>query len=223
MSRYFQKWIIKIDELLFKRVVKWPERDIIRLSMPSCFRKNFPNVYFIIDCFEVQIQIPHSPTDQASSYSSYKARNTAKILISCTPQAHIHFVSPVFVGRESDQHITLHSGFLDGLQEGDQVMADKGFTVESVLLLKGAKLVTPAFKKAKQLSHKETEDRRDVSNVRIHVERLIGSLRLRFNILRGPVAMPFLRRIDDANTFFDKIVHVCCILHNFFPSVVPLD
>ena len=41
----------------------------------------------------------------------------------------------------------------------------------------------------KLCSQKETEVSRGISNVRIHIEREIGSIRMRFDIMCGPVVM----------------------------------
>ena len=45
----------------------------------------------------------------------------------------------------SDQHIIRVSGYLEFLEAGDCVMADRGFIVEEDVALRGASLVTPAF------------------------------------------------------------------------------
>ena len=72
------------------------------------------------------------------------------------------------------------------------IMADREFRVEEDIALAGATLVTPASLRERQLSQRETEHSRNVSNVRIHVERVIGCLRQRFAILNGPVDIRFL-------------------------------
>ena len=222
VSRYFQKWIHVIYHRLRKRVIAWPEREELRISMPMNFRKNFKDCVAIIDCFEIQIQIPHSPTDQASTYSSYKSRNTVKYLIASTPQGTVSFISEGYVGRASDLFVVQESGILLLVKPGDLILADRGFTIEDLLGLIGAKLATPAFMQGRnQLSQQETEMNRKVSNVRIHIERIIGCLRMRFEILRGPVDIRFLYNSKEAISFFDKIVTVCSIISNLNPSIVP--
>ena len=115
-----------------------------------------------------------------------------------------------------------NSDYLDLLWEGDVVLADRGFTIGEDVGRKGATLSTPAFKKSAQLTQLQTEESRRLSNVRIHVERVIGSLRMRLNILRGPVSMAYLKTTGGI-CFYDKVVAVCCVLHNLNPSVVPFD
>ena len=45
-------------DVLFKRLkhlIIWPERDILRKTLPMDFRKHYPNCTVIIDCFEIYI------------------------------------------------------------------------------------------------------------------------------------------------------------------------
>ena len=60
-----------------------------------------------------------------------------------TSQGKICYVSKCWGGQASDVHIVNKSGFLNNIDPFDQVMADKGFTIEKQLLLHGAKLVIP--------------------------------------------------------------------------------
>jgi hypothetical protein len=46
------------------------------------------------------------------------------------------FVSKVRGGRASDRHITLNSGFIDLIDHGDQIMADRGFLVKEEIMIK---------------------------------------------------------------------------------------
>ena len=95
-----------------------------------CFRTNFRNAVCVVDCFEVQTQIPHTPSQQCATYSSYKSRNTIKYFIGATPQGSISFISVGYViGRTSDKHIVQDSVFLKRLIPGDEVLADKGFRI----------------------------------------------------------------------------------------------
>ena len=112
VSRYFHTWIDIVYKLKDK-VIHWPRRADIELTMPMSFRKHFPEVVSVIDCFEVQIQVPHVITDQAATYSTYKSRNTVKYLISITPQGTISFISNGYVGRNSDQNIVRTRGYLE--------------------------------------------------------------------------------------------------------------
>ena len=77
-------------------------------------------------------------------YSDYKGHTTYKVLVGITPTGCISFVSDAFPGAISNQGITHQSGLLDKMEEGDFIMADKGFTLTAVdLQPRGIKLTLP--------------------------------------------------------------------------------
>ena len=83
----------------------------------------------------------------------------------------ITFVSSLFPVSISDKALTTQSGVLDLLEEGDSVMADRGFDIEVDLLLRGVNLNMPPFlRKKSQLSEKELIVTRRIASLRIHVE-----------------------------------------------------
>ena len=74
----------------------------------------------------------------------------------------------------SDKFITKHSGLLDLYSPGDLVPADIGFTIEDSVGLYCAKVCIPPFTKGrKQLTRHEVDWSREISHVRVHVERPI--------------------------------------------------
>jgi len=103
----------------------------------------------------------------------------------------------------SDQHLTQHCGILEYLQPGDQVLADRGFNVQDSARLYCAEVKIPPFTRGKkQLSKMEVDKSRDLSRVRIHVERVIGMLRQKYTILMEPYLLGCLwltpqRRVVD--------------------------
>ena len=61
------------------------------------------------------------------------------------------------------------------------MLTDRGFNVPDSLGAHGATFQIPAFTKGKdQLSAIDIEKTRNIANIRIHVERVIGSVRQRF-------------------------------------------
>ena len=65
-------------------------------------------------------------------------------------------------------------------------MADRGFNVEESVGLYCASLRIPSFTKGKaQLSAFEVEETRKIANVRIHVERVIGLVRGKYQVLQS--------------------------------------
>ena len=60
-----------------------------------------------------------------------------------SPLCHINFVPKLYTGAISDKEIFQQSGFLDYVEPGDIVMADKGFNIRDFLALKSAVLIAP--------------------------------------------------------------------------------
>lgn len=226
-GRIFKKWIFVMNSRLGTTLVKWPNRDAIQRTMPFCFRVHYGlKVTAIIDCFELFIEKPSGLLAKACTWSQYKHYNTAKYLISITPQGVISFISRGWGGRASDQYITENSGFLRHVLSGDVILADRGFLVEESLGACGASLHIPAFTKGKdQLSALEIEKTRNIANVRIHVERVIGCVRQHFTILSATGVLPkeYYQYKQDDVVLLDAIVKVCCALTNMCEGVVPFD
>ena len=220
VSKIFHLWI---DTMAFqlKPLVKWPERGMIRTTIPDCFKPKYARTTCIIDCSEIFIQRPSSLAARAETYSNYKSHNTVKFLIAISPTGAIIFVSKCWGGRASDKHITAHSGFLDKLMHGDLVLADRGFDITEPLALRGASLAIPPFTKGKpQLSQREVETARELSRVRIHVERAIGRLK-NFRILQSTLPITLVKSTTDEEfCTIDKILFVCAALCNLQPPLV---
>ena len=220
VSKIFHLWIDTMAAQL-KPMVKWPDREIIRSTLPDCFKPKYDRTTCIIDCSEVFIQRPTALSARAETYSNYKNHNTVKFLIAISPTGAIIFVSKCWGGRVSDKHITAHSGFLDKLLHGDLVLADRGFDITEPLALRGAALAIPPFTKGKpQLSQKEVETARALSRVRIHVERAIGRLK-NYKILQSTLPITLVKAPTD-NEFatIDKILLVCAALCNLHPPLI---
>ena len=65
------------------------------------------------------------------------------------------------------------------------ILADRGFTIQNSAGMYCAEVRIPPFTKGKkQLSKVEVETARQLSHVRIHVERVIGAVRQKYTILK---------------------------------------
>ena len=203
-------------------LIYWPERAELKQTMPVAFRKFFPKCACILDCTEVFIERPSDLKARAQTWSNYKQHNTVKILIAITPQGSISFVSKAWGGRVSDKYITEHSGILEKLLPGDLVLADRGFTIQDSVGFYCAEVKTPPFTKGrKQLSRHEVDWSREISHVRIHVERVIGVLKQKYTILQGTIPITMLK--DGTDSTIDNIIITCSALCNLCVSTVPLD
>lgn len=79
------------------------------------------------------IEKPTSPYAQRATWSEYREHNTIKALVGITPSDYFSFLSKVLTGSTSDRKITQESGLVDLLEEGDSVMADRGFNIRDIL------------------------------------------------------------------------------------------
>ena len=224
ISRNFRRWI-DVMFIRLKPLIKWPGREELRKTMPLDFKTNFKKCVVIIDCFEIFCERPTPLKARAQTYSSYKHHNTVKFLIGIAPQGVITFISKGWGGRVSDQHLTENSGLLDLLLPGDQILADRGFNIQEAAGLHCAEVKLPPFTKGKkQLDKIDVDFARQLSRVRIHVERVIGFLRQKYTFLEStlPINMIMCQEKSDFS-IIDKIVTVCCALCNCCESVVPIE
>lgn len=182
-------------------LIQWPKRDILRKTMPVPFRRFFRNYCVIIDCTEVFIERPSDLLARAQVWSNYKHHTTLKFLMGITPQGTVSFVSKCAGGRMSDKEITETCGLLRHLLPGkiyagrydgiihvadDLVLADRGFTCNEKARMVLAEVKTPPFTKGvKQLEKQDVDWSRELSVVRIHVERVIGLLKRKYAILQS--------------------------------------
>ena len=131
-------------------------------------------------------------------FSNYKSRPTVKVLIGVNPQGAAVFISDGYEVSISDYKITEKSGFLNYLERGDVVCADRGFTIENLLVERGATLVIPPFKgKNEALSLEEEAATRVIARARIHIERFNQRMKL-FQFLSGPISHKKLNLLSQA-------------------------
>ena len=168
-------------------------------------KKKWKDVVAIIDCSEVFKEIPKNLTVRVQTWSNYKHDNTAKYLTGITPSG--------TVGRVSDKRISVDSGFFNKISMSDCILADRGFTFKEELASLGATLQVPDFtKKKRQLSGKEVDTLRQLPNVRIHVERVIGQVK-KFRLQQN---IPPLTQID----LLDDIMIIVCAIINLNKCIV---
>ena len=79
VSRITNTWINLMYHSL-KAIERYPSWHIVQKYMPEAF-KDYPNTRIIIDATEFPIERPSSLMSQACTFSSYKNRNTIKVLV----------------------------------------------------------------------------------------------------------------------------------------------
>ena len=123
----------------------WPNASQMKSNMANSMKEKFPNVKCIIDCVEFKIAVPSSLVLHKLMYSDYK-------VIGIAPGGGFTFISSVFPGSISDKDITVKSRLLyrQMYEPGEELMADRGFTIEDYLSPLGVKLVIPSFLKGRE-------------------------------------------------------------------------
>jgi len=196
-----------------KDYIVWLDKSTIQARLPASFKALFPNARVIIDASEIECQRPSTQHQRVQMYSNYKSRFTVKFLLGIAPSGEITFVSKAFGGRTTDTEITIKSGFIDLIEPGDVVLADKGFPhIETNLANNGGVLVMPPFKSgSKQFSEQENKSGYQIASVRIHVERCIARLKV-FEILNFlPTHML---------AYIDKILVILSFINNCSPDLI---
>lgn len=203
-SKFFFQILTGLTEKT-KTWIFWPSKESVKKNLPASFHK-YPNCRCIIDCTEIFTETPPTVEQRVLMYSNYKSRFTVKYLVVITPDGFFCKLSKGYGGRATDSFITNDSGFLELIEPGDTVLADKGFPqIKSELLKREAVLVIPPFAFDPQFSHEDVEETYKIASVRIHVERAIQRIKL-CNILQM-IPIELLPHID-------AIMHMCCIIAN---------
>ena len=170
VSVIFNTWL----SLLYRHLsslIFWPSRETVQKYMPLVFSRSeaYGNTRIIIDATELFIQKPSDLSLQSVTWSNYKSRNTLKGLVGICPFGGVTFVSDLWAGSISDNELTLKCGLLES---GDNVMADKGFTIDEQLHSRGVTLNIPPFMKDGKLTAHDVKLTREIATLRIHVLKI---------------------------------------------------
>ena len=193
----------------------WPSLTQIKQNMPQSMKDKFPNVKCIIDCVEIKVAVPQSLTLHKLLYSDYKSHTTVKILVGIAPGGGFTFISAAYPGSISDKELTIKSGLLNSnlWNHGEEVMADRGFTIQDYLSPLGVKLITPSFlRNHEQFTETEVIQSQQIASERIHVERMIQRLKC-FHIFNRVIPLNMIGSLN-------QIVTVCGILTNFHEPII---
>jgi hypothetical protein len=215
VSKIFTTWINFLFFQLSELPI-WPDRTVIDDFMPTAFKSMFPATRVILDATEIPIQKPKATGPQRETYSSYKNKNTLKVLVGCTPRGSVSYVSDAYGGSASDRQIIERSELCT--QRGkfsakDSIMADRGILVQDLFITKDVHVNTPTMLRGKsQLEPHEINKDRKIASKRIHVERVIG-LAKTYKILKKDLNSCY-------TTLGNRIIHVCFYLCNFREGIV---
>ena len=182
--------------------------------MPQTFKEKYPSTRVIIDCTEIKVEMSSSLLLKSQTYSNYKSTNTLKGLIGIAPSGSVCFVSQLYTGCISDKEITERSGFLQmPFDEGDSIMADKGFDIQDLLDVLKVKLNIPPFLgMLGQMASDDVMTTQSIAAERIHVERAINKIKC-FHIFDQVIPLSLSGTIN-------QIWTVCAMLTLFQEPII---
>jgi len=152
-SKIYITWILFLEKELSFLLPFSTREELIGVPKPNCFKKkSLNNLRAMIDCTEFYVEKPCKPSSQRSTYSQYKSAYTFKLLISKFPVLHFNFVSKLYSGSICDKELVIVSGFIEKLQPGDTVMADKGFNIQDYLAFHETVLIAPLIMRKNNIS-----------------------------------------------------------------------
>ncbi len=211
----FVTWI-RFMSLQWRELNIWPEREVVHFYAPSDFKRKFPKTRVIFDGTECPIKKPKAPGAQQTTFSTYKNRNTTKVLVGVTPGGLVSYVSKAYGGSTTDRQIVERSDIMTKVDPTDTIMADKGFDVQDIFAPMDVGINIPTFfKKKNRMTGEIVLKDRAVSSKRVHVERIIG-LGKTYKILCNPLN-------QTEATLSSDIIFVCYMLVNFRNCIVPRD
>jgi len=178
-SKVFYTYI----QLLYLQFVRLREKIFTprgaqpKSSLPRCL-KPFTNYRVTLDVTSIKIQAPYHYRQQGNTWSSYKSENCVNYMVGCNKSGGTSFVSRGFEGAISDIELFAKSGIIDMLHPNDVILGDRGFTVQHLCDLVGAKVIYPPFLGDRErLSAEEELLTKKIAAGRVHVERLIRKIK----------------------------------------------
>jgi hypothetical protein len=213
VANVFVTWINFMSKQ-WRELNLWPSKELVAYFMPCDFYRKFPMTRVIVDGMECPIKKPASPVAQQVTFSSYKNRNTLKIIVGATPGGLISSIPDCYGGSASDRQLIERSSLRVLCQPGDCIMADKGFNIQDLFASCDITINIPTFltKKNRFSSSSLARDRK-IASKRVHIERVIGLIKT-YKILSQPMDLK-------KAVFGSEIVFVCSMLCNFRRCIVP--
>ena len=209
-TRIFSTWV-KAKAPVLKPLVFVTKMENIVVSRPNKFSK-FSRLYSIADATEIFLQTPKNHTAQRITWSNYKYHNTAKVLITISPNGLIVFASEAYGGSISDKQLTVDSGYLDLVEPYSEIMVDKGFNIKKECAARFIDVHVPPGNRGQwQMLPKEIKKTSDIAKLRISVEQVIMRFKI-FNLIAKQLSILPVNNLDD-------IIVMCAALTNLQSSI----
>jgi hypothetical protein len=217
-SRYVTTWV-RLLAITLRHVQPYPSYEAVQATLPPKWPRVLGNkrMRLILDATEVFMQTPSTKSGNRTTWSDYKHNNTAKFLVGVTPCGAIVFTSDGFGGSLNDVKLVEVSGLLFVLEDGDDVMADKGFMIHHLMGVLGVGLTVPpkAYTNQAQFTAAQMIETERVANMRIHVERAMARIK-EFGILQKTIKISQVDLLTDIFT-------ICACIGNYSTALVGDD
>ena len=130
----------------------WSYASQVKRNISNSMKGKFPNVKGIINCVVFKIAVSSSLVLYKLMYSDYKIHTRVKSLVGIPPGGEFTCISSVCSGNISDKDITDKSWLLNHKmwQSAEELMVDRGFTIEDYLSPLGVRLAIPSFLKGQE-------------------------------------------------------------------------
>ena len=216
VQRIFNSWVIFLATL-FNQIDLYPGHGFLLQKMPKVFVETGHGLTdLVIDATEFKFQYATNYELNSLMFSNYKNTATGKALIGIAPHGMGIIFSDIYPGSISDSEITEKTGVLQYVEEGHEIMSDRGFSIQELCATKGVSLNRPKQKDADQFSQTEEHRNFDIASTRIHVEHFIGRVR-DWTILNN--VWP-LSRMDILSSTWQMLCHIVNIT---MPPVGPKE
>ena len=167
-SRIFSTWV-KATAAVLKSLAFVPKMENIVASRPNKFSK-FLRLHSIADATEIFLQTRKNHAAQRITWSNYNHHNTAKNLLTISPNRLIVFASEAYGGSISDKQLTADSGYPDLVEPYTEIMVDKGFNIKEECAARFMDVhVPPGNRGESQMLPKDIKKTNDIAKLRILV------------------------------------------------------
>jgi len=176
-SRIFLECLLLLNQKC-KNFFFWLSKSAILETLLEIFKTHYPSFRCIIDYTELRTEHFKNVEQRFCMYSHNKGGCTVKVLVAITLNGMVSYLFKFCRGRFSDSFITNDSGFLDKLEYGDIVLADKGFPgIKTGVNNQNSILVMPSILHNGRFTEKELLNTYNVACVRINIERFFARLK----------------------------------------------
>ncbi|GFQ80772.1 uncharacterized protein TNCT_333451 [Trichonephila clavata] len=150
-----------VTDMMYRnlRLLKiFPTKERVFECMPLLFLHEHRSVRVIIDRVWFEIEKPKIHDEDVITFCPQRKTNIVKGMVGIMPSGAIIFITSLYCGNISDEHIFVHSRLMDYLEPNDVVIAENGFEIEKELKKIGCELQNRNYLEDKIVFDSTTDD-----------------------------------------------------------------